>query len=543
MGNNWSMESQKRRTNSSFGTALWVLLAAAIPIVARAQLTDVAQTTPGVPGGAINRTLEQQIGSGRGDDATEGSSLYLIARDPVRAIRRGRQVFQRKFTARQGLGPRVTASSAGNIRENAAYGAGLTDSCAACHGRPRGSAGVGGNVATRPDSRDAPHLFGAGLVERLADEITGELRSIRTKATQQARQSGAPVTLPLVGKGIQYGSIQGLPDGRVVTTGVEGVDPDLRVRPFFAHGGEYSLRAFAVGAFKDEMGLESPDPVLCQATNPAGSIRTASPAGMVFDRALDSVKRPPSCDATHDGDGDGVANEIDPALLDYLEFYLLNYFRPAVAETTSRTNAGLALMRRIGCTNCHVQNLTIERDARVVDVDTRFDPRRGILNRLFATATLFVTTVGDNQPFPKMLPSGGRFTVENIFTDFKRHDLGPAFHERQYDGTIATAFMTEPLWGVASTTPYGHDGRSISIEEATLRHDGEARASKQAFAALSEDDRRKVLELLGTLVLFPPDDTASNLNPGRPNATNSHTPSEFGSIDLGTLFKTPGGPE
>jgi hypothetical protein len=51
-------------------------------------------------------------------------------------------------------------------------GAGLADSCATCHGRPRGSAGFGGNVVTRPDSRDAPHLFGAGLKEMLADEIS-----------------------------------------------------------------------------------------------------------------------------------------------------------------------------------------------------------------------------------------------------------------------------------------------------------------------------------------------------------------------------------
>jgi hypothetical protein len=34
-----------------------------------------------------------------------------------------------------------------------------SDSCAACHGRPRGAAGFGGDVVTRPDSRDAPHLL------------------------------------------------------------------------------------------------------------------------------------------------------------------------------------------------------------------------------------------------------------------------------------------------------------------------------------------------------------------------------------------------
>jgi len=68
----------------------------------------------------------------------------------------------------------------------------LSDSCALCHGRPRGSAGSGGNVVTRPDSRDAPHLFGLGLKEMLAYEITTDLRSSRDLAVLLAKQGNAP---------------------------------------------------------------------------------------------------------------------------------------------------------------------------------------------------------------------------------------------------------------------------------------------------------------------------------------------------------------
>ena len=513
------------------------------PAVASAQLTDVTQTTPTPSGGAINKSIDQQIGTGRGDELTPGSSIYLVARDPARSIRRGRQIFQRKFTEAQGQGPRVSRNSSGNIQDNPGFGAGLTDSCAACHGRPRGSAGSGGHVTTRPDSRDAPHLFGAGLVEMLADEITSDLRAIRAEAVQQARKTSADVRRPLVSKGIGYGSIRALAKGDVETSLVEGVDADLRVRPFFAHGGEYSLRAFAVGAFKDEMGLEAPDPVLCQATDPAAPAKTMSPAGIVFDPALDTVKRPPVCGATEDGDGDGIVNEVHPALLDHLEFYLLNYFKPGHGEATRRTGAGLQLMQRIGCTSCHAQNLAIAHDRRVADVDTRFDPRRGVFNRLFAVATLSATAVDDGQPFSKLLPRRELFVVEDILADLKRHDLGSAFHERQYDGTLVTRFMTKPLWGVASTAPYGHDGRSIDLKEVILRHGGEAQRAKEAFAGLGDDDQRKILEFLGTLVLFPPDDTASNLNPGTPGAPGVQAPSEHGSIDLAVFFRTPGGPE
>ncbi len=81
-----------------------LLLVAAI---ANAQLTDQSQTTPNVPGGAIAKSLQQQIGAGQGDIFTPGSSFYNMTRDPARAIRRGRQLFQCKFTLNQGAGPRV----------------------------------------------------------------------------------------------------------------------------------------------------------------------------------------------------------------------------------------------------------------------------------------------------------------------------------------------------------------------------------------------------------------------------------------------------
>jgi CxxC motif-containing protein (DUF1111 family) len=121
------------------------------------------------------------------------------------------------------------------------------------------------------------------------------------------------------------------------------------------------------------------------------------------------------------------------------------------------------------------------------------------------------------------------FQVRNIFTDFKRHDLGLNFHEQEFDGTVRTEFMTMPLWGVGTTAPYGHDGRSINLEEVILRHGGEAQASREAFAQLPEEEQDAVLRFLASLVLFPPDDTASSLDPD--------------SISLRVLFNDPSDPE
>jgi len=180
---------------------------------AQAQMIDNTQA-PNTAKAGINKSLLDEIGAGRGDVMTAGSSVYVINRDPFRSVRRGRQLFQRKFTRLQGQGANEK-DGVGDINTDIAIGAGLSDSCASCHGRPRGSAGAGGDVVTRPDSRDAPHLFGLGLKEMLADEMTTDLRSTRDLAVTLAKQMKRPVALKLETKGVKFGSITGNPDGSV----------------------------------------------------------------------------------------------------------------------------------------------------------------------------------------------------------------------------------------------------------------------------------------------------------------------------------------
>ena len=499
-----------------------------------AQLTDQTQT-PNPEKAGIVKSLPQQVGAGRGDVMTPGSSLFIIARDPARAIRRGRQLFQRKFTVAQGFGPR-TGDGVGDISHDGSIGAGLVDSCAGCHGRPRGAAGFGGDVATRPDSRDAPHLFGLGLQEMIGDEITQDLRAIRAQAIADAQGSGHDVTAALVGKTTNYGTITAHPDGTVDTSNVHGVNADLRVRPFFAQGGTISIREFLVGAFNAEMGVEAPDPDLLAASQ--GGV-VVTPSGMVLDGTQDSIEAPPVSSVSEDGDGDGVTNELDVALVDHEEFYLLHYFKAGTGKQTVQSTLGRALFQAVGCAGCHTPNQLIETDRRVADVETTFDPQHGIFNRLFATASLQLHAEDDGSGYPALkIPNGNSFLVRNIFCDFKRHDVGAAFYERNYDGSLQREFMTECLWGVGSSPPYGHDGRSINLEEVILRHGGEAQAARDNFAHLPSVLQGFVIDFLNTLILFPPDDTASNLDPGDPS--NPTFPQRgHGSIALTVLFNDP----
>ena len=123
---------------------------------------------------------------------------------------------------------------------------------------------------------------------------------------------------------VNYGSIRAFPNGNVNTDDVRGVDSDLRVRPFFLHGGTISIREFLVGAFNAEMGLEAFDPDLAAAS---GGGAVVTPAGMVLDGDDDTIEAPPVTSENHDNDGDGVTNEIPLAIVDHMEFYLLNYFK------------------------------------------------------------------------------------------------------------------------------------------------------------------------------------------------------------------------
>ncbi len=298
------------------------------------------------------------------------------------------------------------------------------------------------------------------------------------------------------------------------------------------------------------MGLESPDPDLLAASQ--GAIVT-TPSGMVLDGQRDAIEAPPVESPEEDADGDGVVNEIPTALVDHTEFYLLNYFKPGRGRIDDDVLAGEIMMTQFRCTNCHVKDLTIRHDRRVANLETVFSPAQGNpFNRLFATASLLLVEV-PNSGFPAIKdPTLQSFVVRNIHSDFKRHDMGINFAELGYNSTpddpnLNSLFMTEALWGVGDTAPYAHDGRSGNLDDVILRHDSpgaeaDARISAQAYRNTSEAVRIQIRKYLRSLVLFSPDDTASNLNPANPT-TENYPQFGHGSIQLSALFNDPSDPE
>jgi hypothetical protein len=118
-----TMEDIMKRIRTSCSLILCVLFAACSFLVTPVlgQLIDKTKA-PNVAGQGINKSLTEQVGAGRGDSMTPDSSCFIINRDPFRAIRRGRQLFQRKFTRAEGQGPSVGDGS-GDSNTTLAIGA------------------------------------------------------------------------------------------------------------------------------------------------------------------------------------------------------------------------------------------------------------------------------------------------------------------------------------------------------------------------------------------------------------------------------------
>ncbi|MEX1361862.1 MAG: di-heme oxidoredictase family protein, partial [Nannocystaceae bacterium] len=112
-----------------------------------------------------------------------------------------------------------------------------------------------------------------------------------------------------------------------------------------------------------------------------------------------------------------------------------------------------------------------------------------------------------------------------LYSDLLLHDMGPELD----DGIVqqlasGSEFRTAPLWGIVAAAPYLHDGRADTLDQAIVWHGGEAHASREAYQALSDDERGDVIAFLESLGgreqvtpgLMPPDEPIPE--PGVPGA-------------------------
>lgn len=92
------------------------------------------------------------------------------------------------------------------------------------------------------------------------------------------------------------------------------------------------------------------------------------------------------------------------------------------------------------------------------------------------------------------------------YTDLLLHDMGAGLADGQLDFQASgTEWRTAPLWGIGLLEEvngyafYLHDGRARSLEEAIMWHGGEAEASRNAFSAMSAEERAALITFLKSL--------------------------------------------
>lgn len=500
------------------------------------------------------------------DPNIEGGSMYLQQVDPWLGYQWGRSLTQRNFRERDGvygdhgkIEGLLLADSVSKMMDRS-----HTNSCGACHNVPYRDAGAGMTIAKNGGSgRNTPHMFGGGLIEMIGLQMRLQALALADAnrdgwiSFEEMKQAKRCIlyNLPegMAGRvAIDLGSFNdedddGFPDLNPVLFPIF-VDRDGKRMAFarnlkfpevagytfevqvFGFGHLYlpfrppvstTLRAFTVTPFDIHSGLQAHDPTLY--TNPGGgALALVSNAGAQQFITAAGKDRGGSRNAKgislDDPDRDGYCEELTEGDMDMAEWYLLNHPSPARGKITRDVIAGEKLFHKIGCASCHVPDWHLfEHNPRASDYTQRYDGDRRFFDlqvawndkteRLEGRLISLADRTGN-----LLIPRRKAYTVRGVYSDFKYHDVGEAFYQMQFDGSVIRQWRTTPLWGVGTTGPYGHDGASLDLDSVIRRHGGEALASSQAYKALTDEERKLVICFLQNLVLYQTDQLPCDIN-------------------------------
>ena len=415
----------------------------------------------------------------------------------------GEKQFSAKFNKYDGQGrPGTTGGGAARTPGSAPAfirtSAPESNSCAGCHNDPfPGAAGdIVANVFVLAQTldpvtesvngefsneRNTLGMQGSGAIEMLAREMTATLQAIRDNARQQAQSGGHDVQGELVAKGVHFGHIIAHADGSVDTSGVEGINADLILRPFHQKGAVVSLREFSNNAMNHHHGMQSVERF--------------------------GIERTGTADFDQDGHEDELSvGDITAQTLYQAALGVPGQVLPEDIDALRAVFFGERAFENMGCTDCHTPSLKLE--SRFFTEPNPYNPAGNLRPDDVEQIISFDLTSQGQTPRLEATPGGG--AVVRAYTDLKRHDLcdDELMHycnEQVPQGGIDTRqFLTRKLWDVGNSAPYGHRGDLTTITEAIEAHGGEARASRDAFVNASQQQRDEVVEFLKSLQMLPP---------------------------------------
>ncbi|MGH9884760.1 MAG: di-heme oxidoredictase family protein [bacterium] len=144
--------------------------------------------------------------------------------------------------------------------------------------------------------------------------------------------------------------------------------------------------------------------------------------------------------------------------------------RDPVASTSPDSVAGETLFSQVGCATCHVGSIVTA-------------PAGSVVN---AGAFTVPDALGNKRIHP--------------YSDFLMHDVGTGDGIVQ-NGPPSTArkVRTPPLWGLRMRSRLMHDGQTVTLDDAVLRHRGEASSVSDSYSRLRPQERLQIAAFLSSL--------------------------------------------
>ncbi len=408
-------------------------------------------------------------------------------------IERGRELFKAKFTTVDGAGrPKATQAIVPTKRKNGVN--------PPFHNEPviGGSADDVGNVfvsegfeSAQFDSIDPSFsserhtiaLMGSGLVELLAREMTADPAGdpcFRRRGSLRQRQ-GRPRRPGVEGRSIRLGR-RSFPTAWSTSMRSTASTADLIVRPFSRKGVFTSVRQFTINALNIHHGMEAVERFGVRWTGShdfaesgvPDSITVGDVSALVAFQATLAAARPSRPDLPDD-------------------------WRAAAGQ-------GAETFKAIGCDSCHMESLPLK---SLVFTDPAPYDMAGTLRSSEAKTPIRIDLGA--LPFAKTLKRNdkGEWLIP-LYSDLKRHlvvdsTINALGNELQAQRFVERdVFLTTRLWGVGSTSPYGHNGSFRMLDEIIVAHGGDARFARDAYVALDPEKRDGIVAFLRSLIIEAP---------------------------------------
>ncbi len=164
--------------------------------------------------------------------------------------------------------------------------------------------------------------------------------------------------------------------------------------------------------------------------------------------------------------------------------------RDAALAQTPEAQQGSKLFDRIGCNTCHVRTLETAPAGTVINGGTFTIPDALGSKQFHPYGDFLLHDVGTGDGIAVAMEEHyGKASMKRTWEKFTYQSLQMA----------ANKVRTAPLWGVRTHSRLMHDGKSVTLTGAILRHKGEAREESKQFRRLTPREKEALLTFLRSL--------------------------------------------